>query len=292
MGNTPLNVQCVYGSAHLHHLQNVLIPALKSTTTRPVRLLTTNYDPHSQATLESGYVDGVEVLDVSNRSAKISGFAENHNRLFAGHPSGDFFIIVNPDCIPQTGSIDALISRKITHKSTKSVAIVEGRQWPFEHPKEYDSLSLTTPWASGAFSLIDSAFYKLVGGMEEMYFLYLEDVDLSWQAWLNRYSVLYEPAASICHFSAGPFLRKDLVSSEQYLSLRNFLIISRKFFGESGEKTALSLLKQSSDRDLSELAIAEYFKDYRERVATTYWGKRHRNVKILGLNRFHEWRKE
>ena len=291
MGTSPLNVQCVYGNSHLHHLQDVLIPALKRTTARPVRLLATNYDPHSRETLISGYVDGVEVLDVPNRSAKTSGFGENHNRLFASHPGEHFFVIVNPDCIPQAGSIDALISRKTAHKGAEEVAIVEGRQWPFEHPKEYDRLSLKTPWASGAFSLIDAAFYKRVGGMDEIYFLYLEDVDLSWQAWLNGYSVLYEPAASIFHFSGGPFLRRDLVSSEQYLSLRNFLIISRKFFGESGERTALSLLKKAPESDLAESAIAEYFRDYRDRIATTYWGRRNRNVKILGLNQFHECRK-
>jgi hypothetical protein len=75
------------------------------------------------------------------------------------------------------------------------------------------------------------------------------------------------------------------------LSLRNFLIISRKFFGESGEKKALSILKNAPDRKLAELATAAYFKDYKNRVSTTYWGKRNRNVKILGLNQFHSWRK-
>jgi hypothetical protein len=194
MANSPLNVQCVYGHSHLRHLNDVLIPALKRTTTRPVRFLAINYDPQSQARLETRHVDGVEVVDVPNAFAKVSGFGENHNRLFASHPAQDFFVIVNPDCIPQSGSIDALISRKIAHETSAQVAIVEGRQWPFEHPKEYDLLSLTTPWASGAFSLIDAAFYRQVGGMDEIYFLYLEDVDLSWQAWLNGYAVLYEPA--------------------------------------------------------------------------------------------------
>ena len=62
--------------------------------------------------------------------------------------------LINPDCVPLPGSIDRLIERK-----TDKVAIVEGRQWPFEHPKKYDQKTLETPWASGAFELIDSDFY-------------------------------------------------------------------------------------------------------------------------------------
>lgn len=290
MDNRPINVQCVYGRAHLLHLRNVLIPALERATIRPVRFLATNYEPGSSDRLESGLFDGVEVVDVPCTTASARGFGENHNSLFASHPPEDHFVILNPDCIPQPGSIDALVSRKAKHGSGSKVAIVEGRQWPFEHPKEFDPMSLTTPWASGAFSLIDADFYRSIGGMDEIYFLYLEDVDLSWQAWLSGYSVLYEPSATTIHFTGGPFLRRDVVSPEQYLSLRNFLIISRKFFGDSGENSALALLRQSSDRALAEAAIAEYFSGYRDRVSTTYWGRRNRHVKILGLNQFHEWR--
>jgi hypothetical protein len=266
------------------------IPALKRSTERPVRLFTINFDPTNALRLETSIVDEVEIVDVDNTATQKTGFAENHNLLFATSKPPEHFVIINPDCIPQPGSIDALIRRK--QVSGDRVGIVEGRQWPFEHPKEFDPLSLETPWASGAFSLIDSSFYDRVKGMAELYFLYLEDVDLSWQAWLNGYSVLYEPSATVTHFSGGRFYRGDLVSAEQYLGLRNFLIISKRFFGSDGERQAIEMLRAFPDRNLAEVAIGEYFDTYKDRVPTDYVGRSHKQVKILGLNRFHALRKE
>lgn len=290
MQPTTINVQCVYGSTHLPHLEQVFLPALSRSTKRPIRLLTINYDPASHARLQSGEAFGTDVLDVRNDSTKITGFATNHNRLFQMSPRSETFVIINPDCIPQEGAIDELLRRKEESKGHNRVAIVEGRQWPFEHPKEYDALSLCTPWASGAFALIDSDFYATVGGMDEVYFLYLEDVDLSWQAWLRGYKVLYEPAAMVAHFSGGKFYRDDLVSHEHALSLRNFLIISRKFFGQDGEQKAVAMVKAFADRELSDYALHEYFESYQTLVNEAYRGMRHPKVKILGLNQFHAMR--
>ena len=125
--------------------------------------------------------------------------------------------------------------------------------------------------------------------MDDIYGLYLEDVDLSWQAWLNGYCVLYEPEASATHFSGGQYYRDDLVCLEAYLSLRNFLVISRKFFGPQGERRAIKMLQAHSDRELARLALREYLSSYRYRVADKYHGKSHPQVKILGLNQFHAW---
>ncbi|MEM5461357.1 hypothetical protein VSR69_42290 [Paraburkholderia phytofirmans] len=275
----------------MKHLTECFLPALKRSTERPIRLLTINFDPASTSRLTTSTAeDGVEIVDVANTATDKTGFAENHNLLFSTSKPSDHFVIINPDCIPQPGSIDALIQRK--QAGGDRIGIVEGRQWPFEHPKEFDPLSLETPWASGAFSLIDSSFYDRVKGMAEEYFLYLEDVDLSWQAWLNGYSVLYEPGATVTHFTGGRFYRTDLVSSEQYLGLRNFLIISKKFFGSDGEQRAIEMLRTFPDRDLSEVAIGEYLNEYQDRVPTSYVGRAHKQVKILGLNRFHELRTE
>lgn len=290
MNTQPIQVQCVYGSVHIKHLTDCFIPALRRTTERPIRLLTINFDPASQERLNCASGDGLDVIDVPNPSDKKTGFGENHNILFKNHDSDQDFVIINPDCIPQKGSIDALVQCK--RNSENRVGIVEGRQWPFEHPKEYDPLSLETPWASGAFCLVDASFYKRVGGMAEIYFLYLEDVDLSWQAWLNGYTVLYEPAAVVTHFSGGRFYRDDLIPSEVYLGFRNFIIIARKFFGNDGERRAVELLRAFPDRELAEAAIAEYFNTYQSLVPNRYAGTFHPQVKILGLNRFHALRVE
>lgn len=282
-----VTVQCVYGASHLKHINECLIPSLARSTSRPVKLTTINYDPSSTSRIESGKRFDIDVVDIENRSKEKTGFSENHNTLFNANAPKDHFVIINPDCIANQDCIDLLIERKAT---APRVGIVEGRQWPFEHPKEYDPLSLETPWASGAFALIDAPFYRSIGGMDDTYFLYMEDVDLSWQAWLNGYSVIYEPASTVAHFSGGRFYRGDIVSPEHYLSLRNFIILMKKFFGEEGEKRAIDLVKQFHDRELAGMAIFEYETVFKTSVKPIYAGRKHKQVKVLGLNQFHRLR--
>lgn len=281
-----VTVHCVYGSRDRQHIETCLLPSLAKATRLPIRLFTMNYDPSRSERIESGVRHGIHVKDIKNEASEATGFATNHNSLFKNSNPAGFFVIINPDCIPHKHCIDVLISRKLRTK--ERAGIVEGRQWPHEHPKEYDPLSLHTPWASGAFSLIDAAFYRSIGGMDETYFLYMEDVDLSWQAWLNGYSVLYEPASTVTHFSSGRFYRSDLVSQEQYLSLRNFLILERKFFGLSGEREAMRLLDRHQDQELAKCALREYQEHFKGKVSERYEGRTHKNVKVLGLGQFHK----
>jgi GT2 family glycosyltransferase len=288
MQNSEIFVLCVYGDSNILHLNNVLIPSLARTTKNHVNLLTINFNHISKNKITSGVYNGVNVINIDNLNNMNLGFAAANNILFKYIPDSEHFVIINPDTIPQRGSVDALIDRKKMSKG--KAAIIEGRQWPFEHPKEYDPLSLKTPWASGAFSLIDYKFFRDIGGMDEIYYLYLEDVDLSWQAWLNGYSVLYEPMATVTHFTGFRFYRYDLISAESYLSIRNFLIIARKFFGDAGESKAISFLKESPDIELVNMAKCEYMTTYRQNISSAYIGKKHQMVKILGLNRFHEFR--
>lgn len=282
-----IQVQCIYGEEHVPHILRVIIPALAASTRRSVVLASMNYDGSSQIRLSSGSFNGITIVDIENHASGPIGFAESHNTVFKATQPSEPFILLNPDCIPQEGSIDLLIARKAASKS--KVGIVEGRQWPFEHPKEYDPLSLETPWASGAFCLVDAEFYRSINGMDEIYHLYLEDVDLSWQAWLHGYKVVYEPAAAVAHFTGFKFYRDDLISNEEYYSIRNFIIISRKFFGEQGESESIRLLQSHPSRHIVERSIEDY-KNLKPLIRNDYVGRSHPKIKILGINCFHKLR--
>jgi len=282
-----VHINCVYGEDNIEHIERCLIPALRTATRMTVHLRTMNYNPDSSLRINSFSDEALVIEDVRNTFGENAGFAQSHNYLFDYANPEDYFIIINPDCIPMQGSIDALVARKAS--TCGRIALVEGRQWPFEHPKSYDPLTLDTPWASGAFCLIDAAFYREIGGMDDIYFLYLEDVDVSWQAWLNGYRVLYESKAVAAHFSGGPFYRSDLVSREERYSLRNFLLLARKFFGQSGEETAIRFLKNHHDQPAVDVAISEY-RQLEARICQKYSGKRHPNVQILGICQFSELR--
>jgi hypothetical protein len=284
----PVRIHCVYGEKHVRHLEQVLLPALPAAVSAPIQVFCMNYNALSSARISYASNNHMMVADIPTPAMKRCGFAECHNALFRAAKPNESFIIVNPDTIPQPRSIDSLITRY--RRSEIPVAIVEGRQWPFEHPKEFDPLSLETPWASGAFCLIDAEFYRKVGGMDETYFLYMEDVDLSWQAWLNGYTVLYEPSSAIVHFTGGHYYRRDLIPDEVRYSFRNFLIIARKFFGDAGEQTALNYLQEAGDQRLANRAIREYLDHFKDRISSQYVGMTHPCVKIVGLNCFHRTR--
>jgi GT2 family glycosyltransferase len=54
-------------------------------------------------------------------------------------------------------------------------------------------------FASGAAMLIDAAVFDLVGGFDERYFMFFEDVDLGWRLWLTGYDVRYVPGSIVYH---------------------------------------------------------------------------------------------
>ena len=154
----------------------------------------------------------------------------------------EHFLIINPDVYMHEECIDRLID---TMRSSEGKAgIVEARQLPFEHPKEYDAKTKHTPWASGFGILVNSVFFAEVGGFDSNFWMYCEDVDLSWRAWLAGYTVLHEPQAVGYHFTGGYF---EYNTSRWYLEnfwgARNFLYISQKYFGNEGYERAYELCK-------------------------------------------------
>lgn len=54
-------------------------------------------------------------------------------------------------------------------------------------------------WVSGSCFLIRRSTWEAIGGFDERYFMYAEDVDLCWRARRAGWEVAYEPSARIVH---------------------------------------------------------------------------------------------
>jgi N-acetylglucosaminyl-diphospho-decaprenol L-rhamnosyltransferase len=54
-------------------------------------------------------------------------------------------------------------------------------------------------WVSGACVLVRRSAFEQVGGFDEAYFMYAEDVDLCWRLGQQRWSAAYVPGAEVTH---------------------------------------------------------------------------------------------
>ncbi|MDQ3574116.1 MAG: glycosyltransferase family 2 protein, partial [Actinomycetota bacterium] len=58
-------------------------------------------------------------------------------------------------------------------------------------------------WVSGACFMCRRDAWDSLGGLDEAYFLYAEDVDLCWRAWKAGWKVGFEPAARVTHIGGA-----------------------------------------------------------------------------------------
>ncbi len=166
----------------------------------------------------------------------------------------DAFITANPDGFFHHKALERFAKAHLENPNS----ILEAAQFPEEHPKKYDIKNLTTDWASGCCMFIPRSVYERIGGFDEGFFMYLEDLDFSWRARLAGFDVKFLPNVLYSHPVMGR------ASSER--EKRQFLVSGRylghkwkskkfKIFCENALETELGVrrnefpsLKQSSFR--------------------------------------------
>ena len=123
------------------------------------------------------------------------GSAAGQNRLLKS-ADFDFLMILNPDVLASPKLIVELMGAI----ERPGVGLVEARQLPIEHPKDYDPITGETSWASTACAFGRTAlFCDLKGFDAETFFLYCDDVDFSWRVRLAGHKVVLHCAAVVFH---------------------------------------------------------------------------------------------
>jgi hypothetical protein len=274
---------CVYGPQHVAFIKNMSLSFFeRQETTFRTSLHFVNY-LNRENLLEGLEGKKTEIHDWSEEKEKEHmGFGESLNFLFRKIQPSKAFYIVNPDSYPLSGCLQTMADAICTG----GIGIVEARQWPYEHPKEYDPETGDTPWASGAFSLLSAEIFRKIDGFDENFVLYAEDVDVSWRVWLEGARVVYRPDAMCCHLTGHPGYRQDRFYYEHFWSAVHFLVLAKKYFQETGEQSALQILRSSDyPRSFVGLVMEEYSK-IRGSIRCLE-ETRHPMVRIWGLNNYH-----
>lgn len=179
---------------------------------------------------------------IQNKEKK--GFGTNHNNAFK-HSKGDYFCVLNPDVRlnvnPFPALIDCFKDRTVgvaapLIKDENGQLAENARKFPtplilfkklLHLKKKHDysiGLDVFSPdWVGGMFMLFPCIVFKEIGGFDEKYFLYYEDVDLCARLKLYGYKIIHYPFVSAVH--EGMY---DSHRNIQYLTWHIFSVI--RFF--------------------------------------------------------------
>lgn len=127
-----------------------------------------------------------------------AGFGAAHNNNFR-HAGTEFCLAANIDLAFEKDTITKILQTAVLDST--NVASWEARQKPHEHPKLYNPVTLETTWSSSACTLFRLSAFWSVGGYDDTFFMYGEDVDLSWRLRAAGYKLKYCPSAVCWHYT-------------------------------------------------------------------------------------------
>ena len=180
------------------------------------------------------------------------GFAANHNQAFT-YSGGQFFCVMNPDVRLNNNPFQVLLACLQDSAVGVAAPLVlstsgeiedSARRFPtplkifckaFGRCKGSDYVVKNNPifpdWVGGMFMLFPREVFKKLGGFDQRYFLYYEDVDLCARLRLKGYEVAVCPDAKVIHFArrsshhSFKYLKWHLISMMRFFCSALFLKI-------------------------------------------------------------------
>lgn len=207
--------------------------------------------------LDNFYYPKTEIVRLSDNR----GFGAGHNAVFTlAKDQCDYFLICNPDISFSPGQVDTLYAFSNARNSGLVIPKVVYPDGSLQHgckllpspwqlflrrfassvkqeanenyelrSADYDKVFFA-PSLSGCFMLISSEALNAIGGFDERYFLYMEDVDLSRRVCTANLRVEYCPSSTVVHESQRrsyrdfTFLLYHITSAIKYFNKWGWLI--------------------------------------------------------------------
>lgn len=199
------------------------------------------------------------------------GFGHNNNIVFEyccserGMTVDDYFIVLNPDVVITSNQIEQLINDMILNdvklsainlfKDTDCTIYDNSiRKFPslIQFTKSFlglgnssilDKSKVLTPmqvdWAAGSFLAFKASHYAELGGFDENYFMYCEDIDICYRSHLIGERVTYFPEIKALHLAKHA--NRRLFSKHFYWHLTSVLRFLFTKMGLTKSKSSLSI---------------------------------------------------
>ncbi|MFZ5502746.1 MAG: glycosyltransferase [Pseudomonadota bacterium] len=206
----------VVSHGHINLINDLLHDLDQYCCGSPIELLLTLNLEEALPFSEAGFSLPIKII----RNTTPLGFSANHNRAFS-QSGGELFCVMNPDIrfnknpfaalisclknasvgvaaplvVNQNGEIEDSARRFPTPLKILCKALGGCRGGDYEIKDEV----VRPDWVGGMFMVFRREVFERVGGFDQRYFLYYEDVDLCARLRLQGYEVVLCPAARVIH---------------------------------------------------------------------------------------------
>jgi len=232
------------------------IESLRTATTAPVELVLVENGTDDSAARDAGAPVGATVLT----SGGNVGYGRAANRGAAG-AAQEWLVVANPDVVWHPGALDRLLEAGLRHPTAGALGpsvlntdgtrypsarelpslrqgvghallarLLPGNRWTAAYQRNQETAGDTervAGWLSGACLLIRREAFEQIGGFDEDYFMFFEDVDLGERLGKAGWANLYVPAAEVTHAQGtswrdrpAPMIRAHHASAARYLAGR------------------------------------------------------------------------
>lgn len=210
-------------------------------------------------TVEFVRKDFPEVKLIENRANVGFGKANNQGVRIA---SGEFLLVINPDAIVQEDTVKEMIHFMETHADAGAASCkvlnadgtlqkscrrgfptpwvaftkISGLSSLFPRSKSFGRYNLTylnpgevheVDAIGGSFMFIPRKVFLDVGGFDEDYFMYGEDIDLCYKIKQAGYKVYYTPQTTVVHFKGESTRRSTINQTYEFYHAMNVFVEKR-----------------------------------------------------------------
>ncbi|MGO1315640.1 MAG: glycosyltransferase family 2 protein [Cellulomonadaceae bacterium] len=232
------------------------VDSLATATSRPLELVLVNNGGPSDIATALSERDGISLVEAGGNL----GYGRAAN-LGAHDARSPWVVVANPDIVWEPDSLDRLLDAAKRHPEAGSLGpkllnsdgtvypsaraipslklgaghAVLGKIWPSNpYSRAYRRANETSPqtertagWLSGACLLIRRDAFESIGGFDETYFMFFEDLDLGERLGLAGWTNVYVPTATVTHAQGvswkkapAAMISAHHASARQYLNRR------------------------------------------------------------------------